>query len=112
MFEDVGQGFLDDSIGREFYDVREFAQCRRWGPIDLYACGGEGVDKGVQLVQRRGRCGRERGAGTAEYAEENGQFLQHGAAAGADEGQGTLGLVGLGPQDVGRDPGLHVHQGD
>jgi len=50
VFEDVGEGFLDDAVRRQFDHVGELAERVRQLPVDLDPGGRERVDQGAHFV--------------------------------------------------------------
>lgn len=109
----VGQGLLDDPVGREVDRGGQRAVPVGAGQLDGEPGVAEGVDQAAEDGEPGGRLGGGLGvAGLAQQPDGGPQLVERGATGLAYVRERLLGLVRALVHDMGGHPGLDVDQGD
>jgi hypothetical protein len=111
MADGVGDRLLQDAVGGLVGGGGQLG--RRGGQLDLHVQAGLAGHRG-QLLQppQPGRGGGPVLVGVAQHPQGRPQLVRGPGAGLLDRDQGLAGLPGSPVEHVGRDPGLHVDDGD
>ena len=109
----IGQPFLNDTEGRQTDGIPDSRKVSIDREIDVEAAGAELLDERREPIERGKRVGdRKRVAGLAHRVQDAGEIVENVLRPSANVAKRFAGAVRIRPEQMLRDSGLHIYDGD